>query len=51
MRLNVLVQPREGVFQNHMILPDGYIRDSVYYNILDKEWPEVKLRLEGYLAK
>jgi len=42
---------REGVLRNHMILPDGYIRDSVYYSILDKEWPAVKLRLEGYLAK
>ncbi|WP_152392845.1 GNAT family N-acetyltransferase [Paenibacillus guangzhouensis] len=41
---------REGILRNHMILPDGYIRDSVYYSILDKEWPAVKLRLEGYLA-
>lgn len=42
---------REGVLRNHMILPDGYIRDSVYYSILDREWSEVKLRLEGYLNK
>lgn len=33
---------REGVLRNHMILPDGYIRDSVYYSIITSEWPEVK---------
>ncbi|RIX51521.1 N-acetyltransferase [Paenibacillus nanensis] len=41
---------KEGVLRNHMILPDGYIRDSVYYSILDREWPDVKRRLEGYLS-
>jgi RimJ/RimL family protein N-acetyltransferase len=37
---------KEGVLRNHMILPDGYIRDSVFYSILDKEWLTVKKRLE-----
>jgi RimJ/RimL family protein N-acetyltransferase len=41
---------REGVLRNHMILPDGAVRDSVYYSILDREWPEVKARLEQFLA-
>ncbi|KIL34398.1 GNAT family acetyltransferase [Cohnella kolymensis] len=40
---------KEGILRNHMILPDGYIRDSVYYSILDREWPDVKLRLEQFL--
>ena len=40
---------REGVLRQHRILPDGYLRDSVYYSILDKEWPAVKDRLESYL--
>lgn len=40
---------KEGVLRNHMILPDGTIRDSVYYSILDSEWEEVKSRLEGIL--
>jgi N-acetyltransferase len=40
---------REGILRNHMILPDGYFRHSVYYSILDTEWPEVKARLEGML--
>ncbi len=41
---------REGVLRNHMILPDGYFRHSVFYSILDSEWERVKKRLEEYLA-
>jgi len=37
---------REGVLRNHMILPSGRIRHSVYYSILDSEWEAVKKRLE-----
>ena len=37
---------KEGVLRTHMILPDGYIRHSVFYSILDTEWPEVKINLE-----
>ena len=40
---------REGVMRHHRILPDGYRRDSVYYSILEAEWPAVKARLEGFL--
>jgi len=36
---------REGVLRNHMILPDGRYRDSVYYSILDTEWIEVKQKI------
>jgi len=42
---------KEGVFRNHMIRPDGTIRHSVYYSILDHEWPEVKIRLAEKLAR
>lgn len=42
---------REGVLRNHMILPDGRIRNSVFYSILDTEWPEVKKKLEEMLAR
>jgi RimJ/RimL family protein N-acetyltransferase len=41
---------REGVLRNHMILDDGTYRHSVYYSILDGEWPVVKARLEEKLA-
>lgn len=40
---------KEGVLRNHMILPDGTIRHSVFYSILDSEWPGVKSRLENML--
>jgi len=33
---------REGVLREHMILPDGTVRSSVYYSILAREWPGVK---------
>lgn len=40
---------KEGTLRNHMILPDGTIRHSAYYSILDAEWPRVKAFLEGRL--
>ena len=41
---------REGILRNHMVLPSGQFRDSVFYSILDSEWPEVKKRLEAILT-
>lgn len=40
----------EGTFRNHMIMPGGRIRHSVYYSIIDTEWPEVKASLEERLT-
>lgn len=40
---------KEGVLRNHMILPDGTIRHSVFYSILNSEWEAVKSRLENIL--
>jgi N-acetyltransferase len=42
---------KEGILRNHMILPDGFIRDSVYYSIIEREWPAVKLHLEGLIGQ
>lgn len=42
---------REGVLRNHMVLEDGTFRDSVYFSILDREWPAVKTHLEDLLAR
>jgi RimJ/RimL family protein N-acetyltransferase len=39
----------EGTFRNHMITASGRIRHSVYYSILDSEWPAVKSRLQNML--
>lgn len=42
---------KEGVLRNHMILPDGRYRHSVFYSILDSEWPQVKKRLEEMMNR
>lgn len=41
----------EGIFRNHMVTSTGRIRHSVYYSIIDSEWPGVKSRLEEKLAR
>ncbi len=41
----------EGTFRNHMITYSGRIRHSVYYSIIDSEWPEVKAALEEKLSR
>jgi RimJ/RimL family protein N-acetyltransferase len=40
----------EGTLRKHVITWTGRVRDSVYFSILDTEWPEVKRRLENKLA-
>jgi len=42
---------REGVLRNHYVLQDGQLRDSVYFSILNRDWPGVKHRLEEMLAR
>ncbi|MBI3976475.1 MAG: GNAT family N-acetyltransferase [Armatimonadetes bacterium] len=41
----------EGVFRSHMVTSTGRIRDSVYYSIIEAEWPAIKGRLEGMLRR
>jgi len=41
----------EGTFRNHMVMPDGRSRHSVYFSIIASEWPLVKARLEGLLDR
>ena len=41
---------REGVLRKHMNVR-GYQRDTVYYSILEDEWPAVKARLEARLGQ
>lgn len=40
---------QEGIFRNHMITSTGRIRHTVYFSIVDSEWPQVKARLEEKL--
>jgi N-acetyltransferase len=41
---------REGTLRRHMKVR-GYQRDTVYFSILDDEWPAVKARLEARLDR
>ena len=40
----------EGTFRHHLILPDGRLRDTVFFSILRGEWPGVRATLEAKLA-
>ena len=40
----------EGVRRNHMVMPNGRVRDSVVFSILKNEWPGVKQNLEYKLG-
>ncbi len=40
----------EGIFRNHMIVEGGRLRHSVYFSIIDSDWPAVKAGLERKLA-
>jgi RimJ/RimL family protein N-acetyltransferase len=41
----------EGIFRNHMVMPDGRLRHSAYYSITREDWPAVKARLTGLLER
>lgn len=41
----------EGTLRRHRILPDGFIRDTVYFSIVPEEWPEVKAGLLTRLGR
>lgn len=41
----------EGILRKHVICTDGRVRDTVYYSIIDQEWPEIKLNLQKKLEK
>ena len=40
----------EGVMRKHMLTRGNVHRDSVYYAIVDDDWPDVRARLEEMLA-
>ena len=41
----------EGAHRRHMLTWAGHIRDTIYYSILDTEWPQVKQKLQVILAR
>jgi len=41
----------EGTLRRHVVTWTGRIRDSVYFSILDDEWPAVKATMEARMAR
>jgi RimJ/RimL family protein N-acetyltransferase len=41
----------DGILRQHMIMPDGHIRDTAVYSIVRDEWPAVKETLERRMAE
>ncbi|HMI55000.1 MAG TPA: GNAT family protein [Gemmatimonadaceae bacterium] len=41
----------EGVLRKHTLMWTGRYRDSIYYSILDEEWPDVKEQLKRMLVR
>jgi N-acetyltransferase len=41
----------EGTLRRHLMTWTGRVRDTVYFSILDSEWPGVRRKLEGFLEK
>lgn len=39
----------DGVLRNHMVAPDGLLRDTAVYSIIAGEWPVVKRNLTALL--
>jgi RimJ/RimL family protein N-acetyltransferase len=42
---------QEGILRNHLIMPSGRIRDSVFFSVIAEEWPDVKANLETKLNR
>jgi RimJ/RimL family protein N-acetyltransferase len=40
----------EGIFRDHMIMPDGPLRHSAWFAVTVEDWPVVRARLEARLA-
>jgi RimJ/RimL family protein N-acetyltransferase len=38
---------REGVLRKHMIVQGDHSRDSVFFSVIDDEWPKVRKKLES----
>jgi N-acetyltransferase len=42
---------QEGIFRKHIVTASGRVRDTVYYSVIDSEWPTVKERLQQWLQR
>ncbi|MDY7579725.1 GNAT family protein [Herbaspirillum sp. RTI4] len=42
---------QDGILRNHQRLPDGSLRDTVVFSIIDSEWPTIKRHLHFKLGR
>ena len=42
---------QEGIFRRHLVCASGRVRDTVYFSIIDSEWPAVRERLQTLLQR
>ncbi|GHO96900.1 N-acetyltransferase [Reticulibacter mediterranei] len=42
---------KEGTFRNNRIMPDGSYHHSVYYSIIEHEWPKIKAEVEAKMRQ
>ncbi|MGE3957704.1 MAG: GNAT family N-acetyltransferase [Vicinamibacterales bacterium] len=42
---------QDGILRNHMRMPNGTLRDTVVYSIIEGEWPTVRAHLEWELGR
>lgn len=42
---------QDGILRHHIRLPNGLLRDSVVYSIIDAQWPSVKMHLQQRVNK
>jgi len=42
---------QDGILRNHQLTPDGILRDTVVFSIIDSEWPAVKRNLQFLLER
>ena len=41
----------DGILRNHMRMPNGTLRDTVVYSIIESEWPTVRAHLQWQLER
>jgi RimJ/RimL family protein N-acetyltransferase len=42
---------QDGILRNHMRMPDGSLRDTVVFSIIESEWPTIKRHLDFKLGR
>lgn len=48
--IRALGATHEGTFRNHYLMPDGSHRHSIWFSIIDTDWPTIKTRLTQRLT-